>query len=83
MKLTVQRGPLNHSYLLLHVGGSPYNYLTIIIVLMRRTLISLHSTFDSSDVFRNADTVGTIKEHTVWILDSASGKVRGFWGRDM
>ena len=45
--------------------------------------ISLHRTFDSANVFRNADTVGTIKEHTVWILDSVTGKVKGFWGRDM
>ena len=58
-------------------------HLFVYSFLMRRILISLHSTFDSSDVFRNADTVGTIKEHTVWILDSVSGKVKGFWGRDM
>ncbi|KAL9986947.1 hypothetical protein ACROYT_G001165 [Oculina patagonica] len=41
------------------------------------------NTFDSSDVFRDADTVGTIKEHTVWIMDSVTGKVKGFWGKDM
>lgn len=52
-------------------------------VLILKILISIHSTFDSSEVFRNADTVGTIKEHTVWIIDSVTGKVKGFWGKDM
>ena len=45
--------------------------------------IFFHRTFDSSNVFRNADTVGTISEHTVWIIDSVTGKVRGFWGKNM
>lgn len=40
-------------------------------------------TFDSSNVFQNADVVGTIKEHAVWIIDSSTGKIKGFWGKDM
>lgn len=54
-----------------------------VIVFHRASRIWDENTFDSADVFHNADTVGTIKEHTVWILDSVSGKVKGFWGRDM
>lgn len=54
-----------------------------VIVFHRASRIWDENTFDSADVFRNADTVGTIKEHTVWILDSVTGKVKGFWGRGM
>lgn len=45
--------------------------------------VFIHSTFDSSNVFRNADMVGTISEHTVWIIDSVTGKVKGFWGKNL
>ena len=45
--------------------------------------IVIYSTFDSSNVFRNADVVGTISEHTVWIIDSVTGKVKGFWGKNL
>lgn len=54
-----------------------------VVVFHRGSRIWDDSTFDSSNIFRNADLVGTISEHTVWILDSVTGKVKAVWGKEL
>ncbi|KAJ7365747.1 hypothetical protein OS493_002463 [Desmophyllum pertusum] len=54
-----------------------------VVVFHRGSRIWDDNTFDSSNAFRNADTVGTINDHTIWIIDSVTGKAKGFWGKDI